>query len=108
MTCTIETGRWIARTVRIHLAEGADFDVASNPEFLREGTAVRDFLEPDRIVLGVESEKAKILLRELYRPIKAPLIFTPDDDIPAGFHVPGTQKESGLQIGGLRNGLNQM
>ncbi len=48
---------------------GADFDVASNPEFLREGSAIGDFMRPDRVVLGVESERAEALLRELYRPI---------------------------------------
>ena len=45
----------------------ADFDVASNPEFLREGAAISDFMRPDRVVLGVESERAKALLTELYR-----------------------------------------
>ena len=47
----------------------ADVDVASNPEFLREGAAIQDFMHPDRVVLGVESERAEALLRELYRPL---------------------------------------
>ena len=47
----------------------ADFDVASNPEFLREGAAISDFMRPDRVVIGVESEKAKNKLTELYRPL---------------------------------------
>ena len=47
----------------------ADFDVASNPEFLREGAAISDFMRPDRVVVGVESEKAKNKLTELYRPL---------------------------------------
>ena len=57
----------------------ADFDVASNPEFLREGSALDDFMRPDRVVLGVESERAEALLRELYRPlnlIEAPIHVT--------------------------------
>jgi UDPglucose 6-dehydrogenase len=60
-----------------------DFDVASNPEFLKEGAAVDDFLKPDRIVIGVESEKAKTLLRQLYDPFVLnghPLLFM---DIPS-------------------------
>jgi UDPglucose 6-dehydrogenase len=57
----------------------ADFDVASNPEFLREGSAIDDFMRPDRVVLGVESERAENRLRELYRPlnlIEAPIHVT--------------------------------
>ncbi len=57
----------------------ADFDVASNPEFLREGAAISDFMRPDRVVLGVESERAKSLLTELYRPLnlrETPILVT--------------------------------
>ena len=56
----------------------ADFDVASNPEFLREGAAVYDFMQPDRVVLGVDSERAAALLQELYRPhmLGIPIILT--------------------------------
>ncbi len=57
----------------------ADFDVASNPEFLREGAAISDFMRPDRVVIGVESERAEKLLRELYRPlnlIESPIMIT--------------------------------
>ena len=57
----------------------ADFDVASNPEFLREGAALADFMRPDRVVLGVESDRALALLRKLYRPlnlIETPIIAT--------------------------------
>ncbi len=56
-----------------------DFDVASNPEFLREGSAINDFMRPDRVVIGCKSEKAKNILRELYRPLyllETPIIFT--------------------------------
>lgn len=57
----------------------ADFDVASNPEFLREGAAISDFMRPDRVVLGVENARAEKVLRELYRPlnlIEAPIMVT--------------------------------
>ena len=57
----------------------AEFDVASNPEFLREGSAIEDFMRPDRVVLGAESERAREVLRELYRPlylIETPILFT--------------------------------
>jgi len=61
-----------ARNVKRLIAEtnpAADFDVASNPEFLREGAAITDFMRPDRVVIGVENERAENVLRELYRPI---------------------------------------
>ncbi|NTV30239.1 MAG: UDP-glucose/GDP-mannose dehydrogenase family protein, partial [Candidatus Omnitrophica bacterium] len=63
-----------------HLKKGkktsAEFDVASNPEFLREGSAIEDFMNPDRIVIGVESKRAERLLREIYKPIKATVVVT--------------------------------
>jgi len=71
-----------AREVKRIISEenpGANVDIASNPEFLREGSAISDFMRPDRVVLGVESERAETLLRELYRPlnlIEAPIIVT--------------------------------
>ena len=57
----------------------ADFDVASNPEFLREGAAIDDFMRPDRVVVGVESERAKEVMSALYRPLylrEAPMVYT--------------------------------
>ncbi|MEE4109353.1 MAG: UDP-glucose/GDP-mannose dehydrogenase family protein, partial [Halieaceae bacterium] len=77
-TVPVGTAREVARIIRKTNPE-ADFDVASNPEFLREGSAIGDFLRPDRVVIGVESERAATLLRELYRPlnlIEAPILVT--------------------------------
>lgn len=77
-TVPVGTAREVQRVVR-KANPGADFDVASNPEFLREGSAISDFMRPDRVVLGVESDRAESLLRELYRPlnlIEAPVLVT--------------------------------
>ena len=77
-TVPVGTARNVARIMRETNAT-ADFDVASNPEFLREGAAIADFMRPDRVVIGVESTRAEALLRELYRPlnlIEAPILVT--------------------------------
>lgn len=77
-TVPVGTGRRIAEIVRTARPDAA-FDVASNPEFLREGSAINDFLRPDRVVIGVESERAEEILRRLYRPlylIEAPIVVT--------------------------------
>ncbi len=68
-TVPVKTGEWVKRTIRFNNKFGGDFDVASNPEFLREGSAIGDFLKPDRIVVGVESQKAAELLQGCYQPI---------------------------------------
>lgn len=75
-TVPVETGRWIEHTIRVNIKKALSFDVASNPEFLREGTAINDFLNPDRVVIGVSSKKSKDLLLDLYKPIKSPKIVT--------------------------------
>ncbi|MSR15879.1 MAG: UDP-glucose/GDP-mannose dehydrogenase family protein [Gammaproteobacteria bacterium] len=77
-TVPVGTARNVARIIR-ETNPNADFDVASNPEFLREGAAISDFMRPDRVVIGVESARAEKLLRELYRPlnlIEAPIVIT--------------------------------
>jgi len=77
-TVPVGTARNVERLIR-ETNPNADFDVASNPEFLREGAAIGDFMRPDRVVIGVESERAEKLLRELYRPlnlIEAPILAT--------------------------------
>ncbi len=75
-TVPVQTGEWIKQTVERYARKGAPFDVASNPEFLREGSAVHDFMNPDRIILGVESKKAEKMLTELYKPFKAIVVVT--------------------------------
>lgn len=75
-TVPVRTGEKVRDTLRSYNPHGIDFDVVSNPEFLREGSAVEDFLKPDRIVVGTENERAEKIMRELYEPIKAPFIAT--------------------------------
>lgn len=75
-TVPVETGEWVKRTVERFKGEKIQFDIASNPEFLREGTAIEDFMHPDRIVIGAESENAKKTLLALYKPLKAPFVVT--------------------------------
>jgi len=77
-TVPVGTARQVSRIIS-KTNPDADFDVASNPEFLREGSAIGDFMRPDRVVLGVESKRAEQRLRELYRPlnlIEAPIHVT--------------------------------
>jgi len=75
-TVPIETGRWVEYTVKKFKKRHVSFDIASNPEFLREGSAIKDFMNPDRIVLGVERKKAKDILLKIYKQVKAPVIVT--------------------------------
>ena len=77
-TVPVGTARQVERLIR-QANPNADFDVASNPEFLREGAAISDFMRPDRVVIGVESEAAERRLRDLYRPlnlIETPIVVT--------------------------------
>ena len=81
-TVPVYTNQWIET---IFLRNGADpemFDVASNPEFLREGTAVTDFLYPDRIVVGVETRRAAEVMREIYGPLTSGWYYGRNDAIP--------------------------
>lgn len=77
-TVPVGTGREVASIIeRCH--PGAHFDVVSNPEFLREGSAISDFMRPDRVVIGTDSAKAADLMRQLYRPLyllETPMVFT--------------------------------
>lgn len=75
-TVPVETGKWVEHTIKLNIKKKVKFDVASNPEFLREGTAIQDFLHPDRVVIGVGSKKAGDILLELYRRITAEIVVT--------------------------------
>jgi UDPglucose 6-dehydrogenase len=75
-TVPVKTGEKVAETIKRYNRKNVDFDIASNPEFLREGSAVDDTMHPDRIVIGVSSKRAAKLLKELYAPLKAPVIVT--------------------------------
>jgi UDPglucose 6-dehydrogenase len=75
-TVPVNTGEWVEHIIRTTHRHGVKFDVASNPEFLREGSAIKDFMQPDRIVIGAKSAKARETLLELYKPLKAPILLT--------------------------------
>ena len=82
-TVPVYTSQWIRTIITRNGTDPELFDVASNPEFLREGTAVTDFLYPDRIVVGVETEKAADVMRELYRPLTSGWYYGRSESIPA-------------------------
>nr|WP_298685031.1 UDP-glucose/GDP-mannose dehydrogenase family protein [uncultured Dongia sp.] len=77
-TVPVGTGRKVAEIIR-KTNPAAKFDMASNPEFLREGSAIGDFMRPDRVVIGCETDEARAVMRQLYRPlflIETPILFT--------------------------------
>ncbi|MBL7083014.1 MAG: UDP-glucose/GDP-mannose dehydrogenase family protein [Candidatus Aminicenantes bacterium] len=75
-TVPVQTSMWIKRAIDLYKKKDKTFDVASNPEFLREGSAVSDFLNPDRIIVGVETEKAKDIMIKIYEKYKDRLLVT--------------------------------
>lgn len=78
-TVPVGTGKKIKNWISMSLKKRNDFDVASNPEFLREGSAIEDFMRPDRVVIGAESPQAIAILKDLYRPlylIETPFVIT--------------------------------
>ncbi|MBI4021835.1 MAG: UDP-glucose/GDP-mannose dehydrogenase family protein, partial [Candidatus Andersenbacteria bacterium] len=75
-TVPVQTGERVAETIKRYNTRQIDFDVVSNPEFLREGSAIEDFLQPDRIVVGVSNKRAEKIMREIYAPLNAPFIVT--------------------------------
>lgn len=88
-TVPVYTNEWICRVIQRNGVPRHLFDVVSNPEFLREGTAISDFLHPDRIVIGTESERAMALMSKIYKPL-----------------TDGTYYEAGHAIRGCRNSCN--
>src|SRR5262249_26181649 len=78
-TAPVGTARALIKVLRTHAPRGAQFDVASNPEFLREGAAIETFMRPDRVVIGVESRRASEILTKVYAPlflIETPMVVT--------------------------------
>ena len=75
-TVPVKTGEKVAETIRRYGPKGVEFDVVSNPEFLREGSAVVDLQKPDRIVIGVASERPVAAMRAVYEPFQAPILIT--------------------------------
>jgi len=81
-TVPVYTNEWIRRAMHLRKAASSDFEVVSNPEFLREGTAVSDFLYPDRIVIGANTGRAVDIMKELYRPLTEGSYYSRPDRIP--------------------------
>jgi UDPglucose 6-dehydrogenase len=75
-TVPVRTGEKVAETIKRYCKAQVDFDVVSNPEFLREGFAVGDLMKPDRVVIGVRSQRPVPALKEIYAPFQAPIIVT--------------------------------
>ncbi len=78
-TVPVGTATRVREIIKAHQSKPINFDVAANPEFLREGSAIEDFMRPDRVVIGVESEQAAAILKDLYRPlylIETPFVVT--------------------------------
>jgi UDPglucose 6-dehydrogenase len=75
-TVPVKTGEKVGETIKRYSKSRVEFDVVSNPEFLREGFAVEDFMHPDRVVIGVRTQRPVPALREVYAPFNAPIIVT--------------------------------
>lgn len=75
-TVPVKTGEKVKESIKRYNRQGAEFDVVSNPEFLREGCAVSDLMQPDRIVIGAQSERAIDLMKKVYEPFMAPILVT--------------------------------
>jgi UDPglucose 6-dehydrogenase len=75
-TVPVKTGERVAQTIRRYAKPGVEFDIVSNPEFLREGSAVDDLMNPDRIVIGSNSDRALAVMQKVYEPFVAPVLVT--------------------------------
>lgn len=78
-TVPVGSGKWIAKVIQENLASKQNFGVVSNPEFLREGSAIEDFMRPNRVIIGADSDEAIAIMRELYSPlylIETPFVIT--------------------------------
>jgi len=75
-TVPVKTGEKVAETIKRYCKARVDLDVVSNPEFLREGFAVNDFMKPDRVVIGVSSQRPVQAMKEIYAPYNAPIVVT--------------------------------
>jgi UDPglucose 6-dehydrogenase len=75
-TVPVKTGEKVSETIKRYCPAKVDFDVVSNPEFLREGFAVGDLMKPDRVVIGVRSQRPVAVMKEIYEPFNAPIIVT--------------------------------
>lgn len=81
-TVPVGTAQTLRKRIKERLKKDIDFDIVSNPEFLREGSAVNDFLRPDRVVIGSKSEKALAIVRDIYRPLyllETPIVSTSNE-----------------------------
>lgn len=78
-TVPVGSGQWIKKIIEAHMVEKVSFGMASNPEFLREGSAIEDFMRPDRVVIGADSDEAFAIMKDLYSPlylIETPFVLT--------------------------------
>ncbi|HKK19851.1 MAG TPA: UDP-glucose/GDP-mannose dehydrogenase family protein [candidate division Zixibacteria bacterium] len=81
-TVPVGTAKELRKLIKEHLTRDVEFDIVSNPEFLREGAAVNDFLRPDRVVIGSDSERALAIVRDIYRPLyllETPIVSTSNE-----------------------------